>query len=140
MLVLRWTRYGQDTDGGSGLEQLVVAIAVGGRLHGELEGFGDLQHRHTGHLSTAMQKVDDVGAADHLLLKRACAGVADGLEPVEGDHGEHFDELTIAVGVLGESLAQPRHRGRQVPVLEGRAIAQRPGLALERGDIVPRVV
>ena len=79
-------------------------------------------------------------AGDHLLLERIGASVADGLKPIERHHREHLDELAVPVGVLGQPLAQPRHCGGQVPVLERRPVAQRPGLALQDCYVVPGVV
>ncbi len=58
-----------------------------------------------------MQKVYDVRAADDLFIERHSACLGDGIQAVEGDHREHLHELPIAVGVAGEPLAQPSHRG-----------------------------
>lgn len=81
-----------------------------------------------------------MSAAGDLLIERGGTGRCDGLEPVNGHHREDVDELAVPIGMLGQALAQPRHRGGQVPVLERRAVAQRPGLFLERLDVVPGVV
>ena len=77
-----------------------------------------------------MQQVHDVRTAGHLLIERGGAGLIDGVDPVDRDHGEDFDELPVTVRMPGHSLAQPRHAGGQVPVLERRPVAQRAGLAL----------
>ena len=58
-----------------------------------------------------MQEVHDVRARGDLLIERHGAGLADRIQAVEGDHREHFHKLPIAVGVAGEPLAQPSHRG-----------------------------
>ena len=87
-----------------------------------------------------VQEVDHVGATGDLLLERGSTGRSDRLEAVNGHHREDVDELAVAVGMLGKALAQARHRGGQVPVLERSAVAQRPGLSLERLDVVPGVV
>jgi hypothetical protein len=79
-------------------------------------------------------------AGDDLLIERCGAGLAEGLEPVESGHREDLDELPVTVDMPGQPFAQARHRGGQVPVLERRAIAQRSGLTLECGQIVPRAV
>lgn len=79
-------------------------------------------------------------ARDHVLLERIGTGVADGLKPVEPHHREHLNELAVPAGVPGEALAQPRHGGGQVPVLERRSVAQRAGLALQGRHVTPGVV
>jgi len=87
-----------------------------------------------------MQEVDDVGAAGHLLLEGCRAGGGDGVQAVNSHHREDVDELAVAIGVLGETLAQARHWCRQVPVFERGAVPEGPGLSLERLDVVPGVV
>ena len=71
----------------------------------------------------AMQEIDHVGAAGDLFLKRRGAGCSYSVKPIDRDHREDVDELAVAVRVLGQAFAQPRHRRRQVPVLERGAIA-----------------
>jgi hypothetical protein len=58
-----------------------------------------------------MQQVHHVLAADDLLIERRGARIGDGIQAVERDHGENLHELAIAIGVLGEPLAQARHVG-----------------------------
>jgi len=81
-----------------------------------------------------------MGTGDDLLTEGHRAGLADRVQPVDRHHREDVNELAIAVAVPGQALAQPRHGGRQVPVLEGRAVAQRPGFALECCHVVPGVI
>lgn len=70
-----------------------------------------------------VQEVDHVGAPGDLLLEGCGTGRRDRIEPVNGDHREDVDELAIPIGMLGEALTQPRHRGGQVPVFERRPVA-----------------
>jgi hypothetical protein len=56
-----------------------------------------------------VQEVDHVRAAGDLLLERRGAGGGYGIQTVNRGHREDIDELAIAVGVLGEALAQARH-------------------------------
>jgi hypothetical protein len=48
--------------------------------------------------------------------------------------------LSIAVVDAGELAPRPFHRGRQHPVLGGRAVAQGAGFAGEHGYVMPGVV
>ena len=121
-------------------QQAVVAPAVGGGLNSELQGLWHLQERRPSTGNGAMKEIDHVCARDHLLLERIGTGVADSLKPIERHHREHLDELPVPARVLGEALTQPRHGGRQVPVLERRSVAQRSGLALQGRYVVPGVV
>lgn len=129
-----------DTQRRARLKQLIVTITVGGGLYGQLQRFGHLQERRRWRLGRAVQEVYDMGAGDDLLLERLRTGRADRLQAGHGDHGEDVDELTIPIEVFGQPLAQTGHRGRQVPVLERRAVAQRAGFALERRHVMPGVV
>jgi hypothetical protein len=95
----------------SGTQQPIVAIAVGGRLDGEFQRIGYLQRRHGRRRRRPMQEIHDVRARGDLFIKRHGAGLGDGIQAIEGDHREHLNELPIAVGVAGELLAQPSHRG-----------------------------
>jgi hypothetical protein len=51
-------------------------------------------------------------ARGDLLVERHGAGLSDGIQAVEGDHGEHLHELPIAVGVSGKAFSQPGHGSR----------------------------
>ena len=104
-------------------QQAIVAPAVGGRLNGELQRLWHLQERRPSTGDAAVQEIDHVRTRDHVFLERIGAGSADGLKPVERHHREHLNELAVPARVLSEALAQPRHGGRQVPVLERRAVA-----------------
>jgi hypothetical protein len=95
-----------------GTQQTVVAIAVRGRLDGEFQRIGYLQRRDGRPRRRSMQQVHDVRARGDLFIERHGAGLGDRIQAVEGNHREHLNELPIAVGVPGESLAQARHRGR----------------------------
>lgn len=64
-----------------------------------------------------------MGGADDLLLERDGTGLAHGLQAIQGDHREDVDELAIPVDVFGQTLAQTRHGGGQIPVLERRPVA-----------------
>jgi hypothetical protein len=99
-------------NGDIGTQQPVVAIAVGGRLDGELQRIGYLQRRDGRRRRRPMQEIHDVGARGDLFIERHSAGLGNGLQAVEGDHREHLHELPITVGVAGEPLAQAGHGGR----------------------------
>ena len=62
---------------------MVVSIAVGGRLHSEFEGLGHLQDWRLGRFSGSVQQIDDVSAADDLLIERGGTGLADRFQAVE---------------------------------------------------------
>jgi hypothetical protein len=101
-----------DHAGGSRLQQLVVAITVGGRLEGEFQRLGDLQDGGALRLGRPMQEVHHVGAGDDLLIERRPAGLAHSLQSVKRHHREDVDELAVTVGMAGQPLAEPRHRRR----------------------------
>ena len=96
-------------EGERGAQQPVVAIAVRGGLELEFQGIGHLERRHRRRRCRPMQQVHHVRARHHLLVEGERAGLGDGIQAVERDHGEHLDELPIAVWVPGEPLAQARH-------------------------------
>lgn len=130
----------QEAHGRGRPQQLVVAIAVGRRLHGQLQCLGYLQDRRTRSLGATVQKVHDVNTGDDLLALGHGARLAHGLKPIESDHREDVHELAIPVGVLGQALPQSGHGRRQVPVLERRPVAQCPRLTLQRRHVVPGVI
>jgi hypothetical protein len=100
-------------DNGDGrAQQPVIAIAVGGRLDGELQRLGYLQWRDGRRHCRSMQQIHDVRAGGDLFIERHGARVGDGFQAVESNHRQYFHELPIAVGVTGEPLAQAGHRGR----------------------------
>ena len=99
-------------NGGIGLQQPVVAVAVGGRLERQLQRIGHLQRRDGRRRRRSMQEVHDVRARGDLFIECHGAGLGDGIQAVEGDHREHLHELPIAVGVASEPLAQSRHGSR----------------------------
>ena len=82
---------------------------------------------------------DDVGGVD-AVGDRLGAGGLDRRQPVGEHRGEDVDHLPIAVVGAGELAPHALHRGRQHPVLEGRAVAQGAGLAGEHRHVMPRVV
>jgi len=95
-----------------GAQQLVVAIAVGGRLDGEFQCIGHLERRNGRRRRRPMQEVHDMRAGHDLFIERHGAGLADRLQAIESDHCEHLHELPIAVGVPRKPFAQPRHGTR----------------------------
>jgi hypothetical protein len=72
--------------------------------------------------------------------KRLGAGGLDRRQPVGQHRGEDIDHLPIAIVGAGELAPHALHGGRQHPVLERRAIAQRAWLAGQHRHVVPRVV
>ena len=93
-------------------QQLVVAIAVGGRLDDKFQRLGDLQRRHRRRRRRPMQQVHHMRAAGDVFIERYGAGLGDGVQAVQGDHREHLHELPVPVRVPGKPLAQARHRTR----------------------------
>jgi hypothetical protein len=91
-------------------------------------------------IAVASQNVeDDVSGVDAL---RGCfgAGRLDRREAVGKYGGEDVDHLPITVVDAGELAPHALHRGRQHPVLEGRAVAQSAGLAGEHRHVMPGIV
>ena len=82
---------------------------------------------------------DDISGVD-ALGDRLGAGRLDRRQPVGEHRGEDVDHLPIAVIGAGELAPDALHRGRQHPVLEGRAVAQGAGLAGEHRHVMPGVV
>ena len=131
---------GNDIHGRPRPQQLVVAIAVGGRLEGELQCLGYLQHRSARGLCRPVQEINDMGTADDLLLERDGTGLTHGLQAIESDHREDVDELAIPVGVVLQFCAHLGQGGRQIPILERRAVTKRAGLLHQHRQIMPGIV
>ena len=71
-------------------------------------------------------------------LQRLGAGGLDRRQTMIEHRAEHFDELLIAVGMLLQLCANLSQRGRQIPILERRAVAQCARLAHQHRQIMPR--
>ena len=67
-------------------------------------------------------------------------GRLDCRQPVAKHRGEDVDHLPIAILGAGELAPDALHRGRQHPILEGRAVAQSAGLAGKHRHVMPGVV
>ncbi len=93
-------------------QQLVIAIAVGGRLDDKFQRLGDLQRRRRRRRRRPMQQVHHVRAAGDVFFERDGTSLGDAFQAVQGDHREHLHELPVPVGVAGEPLTQARHRAR----------------------------
>ena len=93
-------------------QQLVVAIAVGGRLDDKFQRLGDLQRRCGRRRCRPMQQVHHVRAAGDVFFERDGTGLGDGFQAVQGDHREHLHELPVPIRVARKPLAQARHRTR----------------------------
>ena len=92
-----------------------------------------------GRLAAPGQDVeDDVGGVD-VLAQRFRAGRLHRRQPVAQHGGEDVDHLPIAILGAGELAADPVERGRQHPVLERRAVPQRPRLAGQHRHVVPGI-
>ena len=74
------------------------------------------------------------------LAQRLGAGRLDRGQPVAQHRGEDVDHLPVAIVGAGELAAHPLQAGRQHPVLERRAVPQRPGLAGQHRHVVPGIV
>ena len=72
--------------------------------------------------------------------KSTGAGAFDGLKSGLRHGREDRHELSVAVRVCGEALADLAKRVGQVPGAERIAVAQRPGFAREDGQVVPGIV
>src|SRR3546814_4755127 len=56
-------------------------------------------------------------------------------------HGrQHTHEPAVGIVAIAKLAAQARQRRRQIPVLEGRTVPQRSGLAGQHRQIMPRVI
>ena len=97
-------------NGDTGAQQLVVAIAVGGRLDDKFQRLGDLQRRCGRRRCRPMQQVHHVRAAGDVFFERDGTGLGDGFQAVQGDHREHLHELPVPIRVARKPLAQARHR------------------------------
>ncbi len=82
---------------------------------------------------------DDVTGGESRLQRLGTGGL-DGGQPMLGHGPQDLDELAVAIGMLGELGADLAQAGRQVPVLEGCAIAQGTGLLQQDRQIVPGIV
>ena len=88
----------------------------------------------------ARQHSQDHVAAGDARLQRLGAGGLDRAEPMIENRAQYLDELAVAVGVrlqLGAHLGQ---RGRQIPVLERRAVTQGAGLLHQHRQVMPGIV
>jgi len=65
--------------------------------------------------------------------QRLGAGGLDRAEPVIENRAQYLDELAVAVGVRFEFVAHLGQRGRQIPVLERRAVPQGAGFFISTG-------
>src|ERR671910_2885734 len=71
------------------------------------------------------------------LTQRLLAGGLDRGQAVAQDGGEDVDELAVAIGGTDELAADPFQPGGQHPILEWRAVSQRPTPAGQEGDLMP---
>jgi hypothetical protein len=79
-------------------------------------------------------------AADHLFVQGAGAGITHRVQSVQADHQQDVHELSVAIGMFSQPLAQARQGSWQVPVLERRTVAQCAGFSLQCCHVVPGVV
>ncbi len=82
---------------------------------------------------------DDVGGVD-AVGERLGAGRLDRCQAVGEHHGQDVDHLAVAVCGAGEPAPDALDRRGEDPVLERRAVAQRPRLARQHWHVVPGVV
>ena len=123
-----------------GSPEAVVAGTVGGGFAGQPKRLrrGDGQRRRWFAVS-GEDVQDDRGGVDPFA---ECFGTRSlhGLEPV-GQHGaEDVDHLAVSVRHPAEPALHASHGGRQLPLLERRAVPERARLAREHGHVVPGVV
>ena len=124
----------------TGPPQAVVALTVGHRLVAKLQALGRRDGRRRCRLALPGQDVEyDVGAA-RTAVERLGAGRLDRLQPVLQHCRQHRDELPVAVVVGRQPGSQPAEGVGQLPVLEGCAVTQCAGLALQDRHVVPRIV
>ena len=133
----------------TGLPQAVVALTVGNRLVMKLQALRRRDGRRRRRLALPGEDVEhDVardarGAHDGAAgaaLERLGTGRLDRLQPILQHRREHLDELPVAVVVAREPGPQTAERVGQLPVLEGRAVPQRPGLPRQDRHVMPRIV
>ena len=82
---------------------------------------------------------DDVGGVD-TLIKGFAAGRFDARQAVGEDSRENGHHLSIAVVRVVQFVPHPLQVCRQQPVLERRAVPQRPRLAGQHRNIMPGIV
>ena len=124
----------------TGPPQAVVALTVGHRLVAKLQALGRRDGRRRRRLAAPGEDVEHHIGAARTAVERLGTGRLNRLQPVFLNRREDPDELAVPVIVAREPGSQPAEGVGQLPVLEGRAVAQRTGLALQDRHVVPRLV
>ncbi len=86
------------------------------------------------------QDVQHDGRCRSPFHQRLRTGSFHRIQPIGGDHAQDLDHLAITVRHLPELALNTLYRGRQLPVLERRAVAQGAWFARKNRDVVQRVV
>ena len=124
----------------TGLPQAVIALTVGHRLVAKLQALGRRDGRRRCRLALPGQDVEHDVCAAGATVERLGAGLLNRIEAVLQHRRQHRDELPVPVVVGREPGSQPAEGVGQLPVLEGCAVTQCAGLALQDRHVVPRLV
>src|SRR6186997_296812 len=120
--------------------QAVVASAIRNRLVLQTKGFRRENGCWWSRLKLPGQSVEDHIAAEHPGTDSLGAGRLDWRQAVVQNSIENLHHLPVAISRSAQLLTDPPERTRQDPGLEWRAIAQRPWLARQHRNVVPRIV
>ena len=124
----------------TGLLRAVVATAVGNRLVAKLQTFGRRDGCRRRRLALPGEDVEYHVSAAGAALERLGTGRVHRLQPVLQHRREDPHELPVAVVAGRQPGSQAAERVGQLPALEGRAVAQRAGLARQDRHVMPRIV
>lgn len=102
--------------------------------------FGGDDGERSRRFAAPRQDVEDQVVARRAGRQCLADGRFDRLQTI-GQHGrQHTDEPAVGIVAIAKLAAQARQRRRQIPVLEGRAVPQRSGLAGQYRQIMPGVI
>ena len=101
---------------------------------------GGVDRRRGAGIPPPRQNVQNNVGRMNALGERLGAGGLDRRQAVGEHRGEDLDHLPVAVVGPGELAPSTLQRRRQHPILEWRAVAERPGLARQDRHVMPWVV
>lgn len=118
----------------------VVSGAVRNRRMAELEVDDHVEKPLGCRLAVSGQDVEDHLVAGGAGIERFADSGLDCVQAI-GQHGsQHPDEAPVGLIAAPQLAPQPRQCRRQVPALEGCAVAQGPRLVGQDGKVMPRIV
>lgn len=124
----------------NGGAQAVIALHIGLWLTAQGQGLRGIEGRPANDLSIdqPVQEVQHMGLGRHALGQGQFHRGKHGLFVVLKNQGENVDHLAVPAGFAQHLLLQLPERWRELG--KGRAIAQRPGLALKNSQVMPPVI